>query len=143
MIRNLHYVLLSLLFFNTNKVNWLFFCFFFLFFFAVWLTDKRREALFPARTIVRDPHHRESPRWLQAGFEHVQNLSSGLVKWSCAVVITTIPQHHMLISSAKTRHHLLISSVKALCLSLLNFCCVFDINLFFMNFPFSFLKEGK
>ena len=28
--------------------------------FAVWLTDERRLALFPAGTIVRDPHHRES-----------------------------------------------------------------------------------
>ena len=28
--------------------------------FAVWLTDKRRLALSPAGTIVRDPHHRES-----------------------------------------------------------------------------------
>ena len=27
----------------------------------VWLTDERRLALFPAETIVRDPHHRESP----------------------------------------------------------------------------------
>ena len=31
------------------------------FFFVVWLTDKRRFALFPTRAIVRDPHHRESP----------------------------------------------------------------------------------
>ena len=29
-------------------------------FFVVWLTDERRLTLFPARTIVRDPHHRES-----------------------------------------------------------------------------------
>ena len=28
----------------------------------------------------------------QAGFEPVQNLSSGLVEWSCAAVITTTPQ---------------------------------------------------
>ena len=28
--------------------------------FVVWLTDERRLALFPAGTIVRDPHHRES-----------------------------------------------------------------------------------
>ena len=28
--------------------------------FVVWLTDKRGSALFPAGTIVRDPHHRES-----------------------------------------------------------------------------------
>ena len=29
--------------------------------FIVWLTDERRLALFPAGSIVRDPHHRESP----------------------------------------------------------------------------------
>ena len=31
------------------------------FVFVVWLTDERRLALFPAGTIVRSPHHRESP----------------------------------------------------------------------------------
>ena len=45
-------------------------------------------ALFPARTIVRDPHHRKFP----TRREQHQNLSSGLVEWSCAVVITTTPQ---------------------------------------------------
>ena len=30
---------------------------------------------------------------LQTGFEPAQNLSSGLVEWSCAVVITTTPRH--------------------------------------------------
>ena len=30
---------------------------------------------------------------LWAGFEHAQNLSSGLVEWSYSVVITTTPQH--------------------------------------------------
>ena len=30
-------------------------------FFVVWLTDERGLALFSAGTIVRDPHHRESP----------------------------------------------------------------------------------
>ena len=30
-------------------------------FFVVWLTDKRRLAFFPAGTIVKDPHHFESP----------------------------------------------------------------------------------
>ena len=29
--------------------------------FVVWLTDESRLALFPFGTIVRDPHHRESP----------------------------------------------------------------------------------
>ena len=36
-------------------------------------------ALIPAGTIVRDPHHRESPT-RRAGFEPAQNLSSGLVE---------------------------------------------------------------
>ena len=59
--------------------------------FVVWLTDEMRLALFPARTIVRDSHHRESPT-RRAGFKLAQNLSSGLVEWSCAVVITTTPR---------------------------------------------------
>ena len=59
--------------------------------FVVWLTNERRLVLFPAGTIVRDPHHRESPT-RRAGFEPAQNLSSGLVEWSCAVVITTTPR---------------------------------------------------
>ena len=29
--------------------------------FMKWLTDERRLASFPAGTIVREPHHRESP----------------------------------------------------------------------------------
>ena len=33
----------------------------FIFVFVVWLTDERRLALFPAVTLVSDPHHRESP----------------------------------------------------------------------------------
>ena len=28
---------------------------------VVWLTEERRLDLFPPETIVRDPHHRESP----------------------------------------------------------------------------------
>ena len=46
----------------------------------VWGTDERRLALFPAGTIVRDPHHRESPTHGEQGFEPAQNLSSGLVE---------------------------------------------------------------
>ena len=42
----------------------------------------------------RDHYQRSSPSrisdTLWAGFEPVQNLSSGLVEWSCAVVITTM-----------------------------------------------------
>ena len=57
--------------------------------FVVWLTNERRLALFSAWTIAaRDFHNRESPT-RRAGFELVQNLSSGFVEWSCAVVIPT------------------------------------------------------
>ena len=42
---------------------------------------------------------RSSPLWIsdtpQVGLELVQNLNAGLVQWSCAVVITTMPQHHI------------------------------------------------
>ena len=31
----------------------------------------------------------------QAGFEPAQNLSSGFVEWSCAVVVTTTPRLHL------------------------------------------------
>ena len=35
--------------------------------FVVWLTDERRLAVFPAGTIVGDPHHRESPTLREQG----------------------------------------------------------------------------
>ena len=35
--------------------------------FLVWLTDETRLALFPDGTIVRDPHHRESPTRREQG----------------------------------------------------------------------------
>ena len=47
--------------------------------FMIWLTDERRLASFLAGTIVRDPHHRESPTQ-RAGFEPAQNLSLGQVE---------------------------------------------------------------
>ena len=56
--------------------------------FVVWLTNERRLALFPAGIIVRDPHHRKSPTLSKQGL-NLQNLGSGLIEWSCAVVITT------------------------------------------------------
>ena len=36
--------------------------------FVVWLTDERRLALFPAGTIIRDHHNRESPTRRKQGF---------------------------------------------------------------------------
>ena len=47
----------------------------------------------------QDHYQRSSPSQisdtLQAGFEHAQNLSWGLVEPSCAVVITTTPRRHI------------------------------------------------
>ena len=47
----------------------------------------------------RDYCQRSSPSRIsdtpRAGFEPKQNLSSGLVEWSCAVVITTTPRRHI------------------------------------------------
>ena len=54
------------------------------------------STLFPARIIARDPHHFQSDK-LQAGFEPAQDLSSGLVEWSCAVVIITTPRYYCMI----------------------------------------------
>ena len=39
------------------------------FVFAVWLTEDKRLVLFPARTIVRDPHH------LKSATRHEQDLN--------------------------------------------------------------------
>ena len=48
----------------------------------------------------RDQCQRSSPSRISdsllAGFWHVQNVSSGFVEWSCAVVITTTPRHHQI-----------------------------------------------
>ena len=44
------------------------------------VADEKRLALFLAGTIVRDPHHHESPTRHKQGFEPAQNLSSGLVE---------------------------------------------------------------
>ena len=55
-----------------------------------------------AFSLISSRHHcqRSSPSRIsntpRAGFEPAQNLSSGLVEWSCAVVITTAPQRHYL-----------------------------------------------
>ena len=46
----------------------------------------------------RDHCQRSSPSQIsntpRVGFEHARNLSSGLVEWSCAVVITSTPRRH-------------------------------------------------
>ena len=55
--------------------------------FVVWLTDERRIALFPKRTIVRDPHHRES----LTRREQDLNLRRTWVQAFLNEVITTTP----------------------------------------------------
>ena len=62
------------------------------------MTDERRLALFPARTVARDPNHGESPiRREQDLIEPAQNLSLGFVELSRAVVITTTSRRQKLI----------------------------------------------
>ena len=59
------------------------------------MADRRK-----AFSLISSQNHcqRSSPsqisNTLRAGFEPVQNLSSGLVEWSCAVVITTASRRH-------------------------------------------------
>ena len=63
--------------------------------FVVWLTNERCLALVPAGTIVRDPHHRKSLTHHKQGLNlHRIKFCSGLLEWSCALVITTTPQSH-------------------------------------------------
>ena len=48
----------------------------------------------------RGHYQRSSPSWNsdtpRSGFESVQYLSSGLVNWSCAVVVTITPRRHLM-----------------------------------------------
>ena len=59
----------------------------------------------------RDHYQRSLPSrisdTLRAGFEPAQNLSSGLVEWSCTVVITTTPRHHVAVKLFSTIKNLL------------------------------------
>ena len=70
----------------------------------------RRKAF--SRISNRDHCQRSSPSWIsgtpRAGFESAQSLSLGLVKWSCAEVITSIPRCHVWtakLTSAKFSTH--------------------------------------
>ena len=50
--------------------------------FVVWLTNERRLALFPSRTIVRDPHHHEPPTRREQGYEMIWKFTGSSVKSS-------------------------------------------------------------
>ena len=68
-IRNKQKILQTALFLviDTTFVWWWWWWWWWWIVFGVWLTDKRCLALFPAGTIVRDPHHRESPTRSEQG----------------------------------------------------------------------------
>ena len=72
---------------DDDDVIWLFFCD---------MVDQQKVF-----NLIASPDHcqRSSPSRIshkpRAGFEHSQNLSSGLVEWSCAVVITSTPRRHI------------------------------------------------
>ena len=52
--------------------------------------DWESNPLFPVRPLSERSSPSRMSKTLQAGFEPVQNLSSGFVEWSCAVVITLV-----------------------------------------------------
>ena len=55
------------------------------------MTDERRLVLFPARSIVKDPRHRESLIRREQDL-NLPRTCPDFAKWSCAVVITTTPR---------------------------------------------------
>ena len=64
----------------------------------------------------RDHCQWSSPSWIsdtpRAGFEPAQSLSSGLVEWSCAVVITITPRRHAFGSQRVIESQTLLKSVR-------------------------------
>ena len=54
------------------------------------MANERRLVLFPAGSIVKDPHNSE----FMTRPEPEQSLHSGLLESSCAVVIATVPRRH-------------------------------------------------
>ena len=66
--------------------------------FAIWMSDEKLLALFPTWHCQRSfPVRIFDTLW--ARFEFVQNLSSGLVEWNYAVVITTRPRRGKVIAT--------------------------------------------
>ena len=120
----------------------------------------RRKAL----SLISSRYHcqRSSPSRIfdtpRAGFEPAQNLSSGFVEWSCPVVITTTPRRHDIPRDIYSFHMSIFplnqliaffyrhyNSIQSLwfphSFSLLNHCCDFNSNLFFINPFFIFFKS--
>ena len=87
--------------------------------FVVWLTDERRLALFPAGTIVRDPHHHESPTHRELDLNCVQ--PEFRLKWMKLCIsdnhYTTAPKawQKLLVLIISTLHKSMILIVSYLC----------------------------
>ena len=74
--------------------------------FVVWLTDERCLALIPARSIVRDPHHRESPTCRRQGLNMRRTwVPEFTLSWmklcSSNNHYTTAPQFNFLLASTR------------------------------------------
>ena len=67
--------------------------------FEVWLTDKRRLALFPAGTIVRSHNHRESPTRHEQGLNLRMKLCNSVNH--CSTVPLTLRGSHTEIKFSK------------------------------------------
>ena len=80
-----HYVILLYCENLLHVMNWIVF--------VVWLTNERRRALFPGETIVRDPHHHESPTRRQQGLNLRRTWArlSWMKLWSSDNRYTTAP----------------------------------------------------
>ena len=74
---------------NSGTLNWLSWRWWMMNYFCGMVDQRKMFSLISSW----DHCQRSSPWWIsnmpRAGFEPAQNLSSGLVEWSCAVVITT------------------------------------------------------
>ena len=88
-----------------------------------------------------DHYQRSSPSRIsdtpRAGFEPAQNLSSGLVEWSCAVVINTTPIliSFLFFSNSNLFSFFFFNFSKKRKLDFIHFHCVFSISILFPAFP--------
>ena len=62
--------------------------------FVVWLTNQRCLVFISSQDHCQRSSPLQISDMLRSGFEPAQNLSSGLIEWSCAVVIITTPRCH-------------------------------------------------
>ena len=87
-------------------ITWFFTC-------LIFDDDDDDDELFFSLISSRDHCQRSSPsRISDTGFGLAQNLSSGLVEWSCAVVITTTPRRHLLFKWIIRSSHLQLCKKK-------------------------------